>query len=330
MLIQWLLISLPNLWLFNPENDLALAAGVANYTPPKSVVSFRTALAVLPVWLAEPGDNVVAPGVDGEWLASTGLDVGINPVGQPRPWGWSADAVRQFHALGVQGPFPDVEVIRRLSHRRTAQRLYDVLRPDYPRPLEINDVKDLPATDRIVLKSPWSCSGRGVVDCSGMSREAIVRRASDTIRRQGSVMVEPLLPKVRDFAMLFDAHDGIVSYHGLSLFFNCNSTAYSGNIVAPEAELIEQLGINDVEELSCEVASALTEIIGFDYDGPLGVDMMLYGDERKVCPTVEINLRYTMGFVARALQRRFGRGTLNVTPAGATFTHTDGRIIRLT
>lgn len=321
---------MPNLWLFNPENDLALAAGVENYTPPRSVVRLRTALAALPIWLSSPGDNIIVPGLDPAWLRSTGLDIGLSPEGTPRPWGWSAAAVRTFRALGIDGPFPDVERLRMLSHRRTAQKLYDRLHPDYPRPLEVTDIADLPGTDRIVLKSPWSCSGRGVINCSGMSADAIARRAETSIRRQGSVMVEPLLPKVRDFAMLFEAAGGTVSYRGLSLFFNSTPTAYGGNIVAPEEELAEELGAEGLRETADAVARALTDILGADYSGPLGVDMMLYGPEHKICPTIEINLRLTMGFVALALQRRFGRGRLTVTPSGATLTLNNNKIIKLT
>ncbi|MCM1311169.1 MAG: hypothetical protein NC301_09155 [Bacteroides sp.] len=328
---------MPNLWLFNPENDLALAAGVANYTPPKSVVAFRRALAALPIWMAEPGDNIIAPGVDPQWLAATGLGVGHAAEGTPRPWGWSADAVRQFLASGVNGPFPDVEKIRQLSHRRTAQRLYDRLIDmgaalNYARPLEISDVAELPDTDQIVLKAPWSCSGRGVVDCVDISRKAIEARAEGTIRRQGSVMVEVRLPKLHDFAMLFYSLHGKVEYRGLSLFFNATATAYGGNIVAPEAELAADLGVDGLPELAQAVGSALTDILGADYEGPLGVDMMLYGDASapKICPTVEVNLRYTMGFLALALQRRFTRGLLRVKPAGAIFTHSDGNMTELT
>lgn len=311
---------------------------MANYTPPKSIAAFRNTLAALPIWLAAPGDNVIAPGLDPAWLRATGLGVGLDPAGTPRPWGWSAATVETFRALGIDGPFPDVEKLRALSHRRTSQRLYDTLATQqgcriplgYSHPREITDINDLPAGNRIILKSPWSCSGRGVVDCSGMTRPAIEERAAGIIRRQGSVMVEPKLDKVRDFAMLFESSKGTVSYCGLSVFFNTSPMAYGGNIVAPEEELAANLGVNGLSTTADSVARALTDILGADYEGPLGVDMMLYGPERAICPTVEVNLRYTMGFVALALQRRFGRGIFAVTPRGATFTLTNEKTILLT
>lgn len=300
------------LHLFNPENDLALAAGTANYTPPKSVVRFRSALAALPVWIANPGDNVVAPDVDEQWLRSTGCEVGKAIAGEPEPWGWSANAVAQFRRLGINGAFPDVERLRNLSHRRTALALHRALQgrlpyPLPPEPLEITSVNDLPDTDCIVLKSPWSCSGRGVVDCEGLSTENIRRRAADSISRQGSVLVEPKLRKIKDFAMLFNNR----KFVGFSAFFTSGGTAYAGNIVAPQSELAQIIGA----EWLYETASAVETCLPADYNGPLGVDMMIYetADHKQlICPTVEINLRKTMGFVALALGERFGRGRFEV------------------
>lgn len=323
------------LHLFNPENDLALAAGIANFTPPKSVVAFRSALAALPAWLADEGDNIIAPGVDRRWFDGQGLNVGVEVAGDPAPWGWSRYAETLFRRVGCNGPFPDTDRIRQLSHRRTALRLHALLRGKLPydlppAPMEINDISLMPEGSDWVIKSPWSCSGRGVVDCASLSREIILRRASDSIRRQGSVMVEPRLEKHRDFAMLFESTDNGVLYKGLSLFFNTGQTAYGGNIIAPEEELVAQLDAAYLYETATAVASALGEILGRDYRGPLGVDMMLYSPDRLICPTVEVNLRTTMGFVALALGRRWPHAKMHVTPTGAYLTLPGGKVQPLT
>lgn len=311
------------LHLFNPENDLALAAASANFTPPKSVVEFKTALAALPVWLAEPGDNIIAPGLDRQWLRATGTEVGMEIAGTPEPWGWSENAARQYTRLGIPGPFPDIDRLRQLSHRRTSVSLYNHLStsnlpyPLPPRPREIFSADELPDSDLIVLKSPWSCSGRGVVDCQGLSTDIIRRRAEESIRRQGSVMVEPKLRKVRDFAMLFE--NG--KYRGLSLFLT-NGTSYTGNIVAPEHKLA---GMLDTPHLQ-ETAQAIESWIPTDYSGPLGVDMMLL-DDGNICPCVEVNLRKTMGFIASALARRFGQGEFRIIPRPSTIPSSAIRLV---
>ena len=47
------------MFLFNPDNDLALANFSSNYTPPSSALKIAEDLAVLPVWYAPDGAKVV-------------------------------------------------------------------------------------------------------------------------------------------------------------------------------------------------------------------------------------------------------------------------------
>ena len=43
-----------NLYLFNPENDLAIAFGGENYTPPPAAQLIGKELSALPLWYADP------------------------------------------------------------------------------------------------------------------------------------------------------------------------------------------------------------------------------------------------------------------------------------
>lgn len=297
--------------LFNPENDLALASGKANYTPPLPVKRFKEALAQLPRWYADADDVILTPEV-------TLTDLPADAV--PTPWGWSANAIAQFRKAGLDGPFPDAEIIRRLSHRRTALNLHRELQKSglpYPLPPEPQEITDagLISSGEIMLKSPWSCSGRGVIDCSGMSRESIINIAQGIIRRQGSVMVEPKLDKTKDFALLYEIEKGEVTFKGISSFFTSSTdTAYGGNLCAPQEELRTDLPQEQLEATVPAVASALSRIIAPYYSGPVGVDMVLYGPEQTICPTIEVNLRRTMGFVALALYERLGKGIFRISP----------------
>lgn len=293
--------------LFNPENDLALASGMANYTPSISVRRFKEALAQLPRWYADEDDII---------LTSSSSD--INPDAIPAPWGWSADAVRQFKKAGINGPFPDVESLRQLSHRRSALKLHHKLQkanlpyPLPPEPQEITDVNTI-SSNQVFLKAPWSCSGRGVVDCSNIHVDRVMEIASGIVRRQGSVMVEPKLDKNQDFALLFETSAGKISFKGISSFFTSSTqTAYGGNFCAPQEEIREKLRTKYIDDTISAVGEALTDLIAPHYDGPIGVDMVTYGPENLICPTIEINLRQTMGFVALKLYERLGRGMFRV------------------
>ncbi len=305
------------LHLFNPENDLALAAATANYTPPRAAMELHRGAALLPLWYAAPGDCVYAPEADADWaermVRRFGLGVSIGTEGEPAPWGWSHHAAAQFRRMGIDGPFPDLDRLRELSHRRTAMCLHHMLQSmslpyELPsEPQEIASVGELPAGTDFFIKAPWSGSGRGVADCANMPRSQVERLCEGIIRRQGSVMVEPRLAKVRDFAMLFASDgQGGITYRGLSLFFNSSGCAYGGNIVAPQTQLAEKLGTDHLDVTAAAVGQALKTLVAGDYAGPLGVDMMLYraADGRTlICPTVEVNLRMTMGAVALSLER---------------------------
>lgn len=47
------------LYLFNPENDLALANGGKNYTPPPLARTIARDLSTLPLWYATEGENII-------------------------------------------------------------------------------------------------------------------------------------------------------------------------------------------------------------------------------------------------------------------------------
>lgn len=316
--------------LFNPENDLALAAGSACYTPPPAAALLRSAGALLPMWLADEGDFLLAPrelegacaqmrerfGLHGSILTPENID----DVNECAPWGWSAATRRAFIKAGIrESALPDstrIERLRDLSHRRTAAQLLEKL-GFAEVPVEARDRGSaLAAIDALggeaYIKLPWSSSGRGVFAVSGMSRSKLVEYIDGFIRRQGSVMVEKAYRKQRDFAMLFHCRGGKVTFVGLSLFDTLPGGAYSSNILLPQSEIERTLGI-DAAILSAKVGQALEEIVAPVYTGPFGVDMLLTEDG-VIVPGIEINLRYTMGFIALAVEKRLGSGIMTVAP----------------
>jgi len=46
-------------FLFNPENDIALAAGRQNFTPPKAALQMALSGATLPWWLGDSDDYLL-------------------------------------------------------------------------------------------------------------------------------------------------------------------------------------------------------------------------------------------------------------------------------
>ncbi len=321
------------LHLFNPDNDLSLAADLEYYTPAKAAVALRRSGSLLPWLWADEGDMILVaedmlPAAR-EWCEKNQLPV--EPVAfspaevEPAPWGWSKASRRTFLNAGVApGCLPDDSQLaawRALSHRRSTITIHHMLGLTPPAEAfsaeeaweEVNRLNG-----RAMIKTPWSSSGRGVWATTGVSQAKFLTRVSGEISHAGSVMVERLLDKVNDFAALYNVDSGVAEFAGLSLFKTSPTGAYSGNIVLGDRKISDYLGV-DAIAVATEMTGCLGELLaGSGYTGMLGVDMMTYRDagvEIRVEPCVEINLRATMGFAALALNRRLNiEGEMIVLP----------------
>jgi len=258
------------------------------------------------------------------------------------PWGWNRTLKTSFlDAKMAPKALPserNLELIRNLSNRSLAVQLLklykgtDGIVGDSYVCMSTNKVENLLERYRdIVVKAPWSSSGRGIryINISDAPNKNTRKWILNTIARQGSVIIERKCLKVFDFAMEFLASpDGDVTYQGLSLFTTKNG-AYTGNLLLSEEEKEEYVAryvsptlLNEVQRRT-EVF--LAKNIKGAYSGPLGVDMMVCRDwdadntSNMLNPCIEINLRRTMGHVALALSRRGQRGTMSIDYDGKNY-----------
>ena len=212
---------MPLTYLFNPENDLALAADVDRYTAPAPIRRLRADLALLPMWIASPGSRIIAPADGAEFLdfCKSVID-GLNGIGiydgepsQAMPWGWSRSVRNELLRAGVECKADDAMLsqLRRLSSRQTTvdvlQQL-DAKGVDIPAmPKVCHSLAEAAAAveefDAAVLKMPWSSSGRGVARVDNTVFPTYENWVSGIVRRQGFVVCEPYLDKLQDFAMEF-------------------------------------------------------------------------------------------------------------------------------
>lgn len=291
--------------IFNPEHDLCMANGDANFVPPASALEFGKDCAGLTRWIDQSSDNEVVP------------------------WGWDAVLKRRLQKEGVPGSMlpsdAAIAEIRRLSHRGNAvsasiyvndfqanadARLLKYLRPlSYVR--EISDVNALtPAVEAFgdaVLKAPLSGSGKGLRWARRNELSASdLGWSRNVIAKQGSLMVEKRLEIVQDFAMLFHVGRSEVSFEGYSLFFNDNGI-YKGNVLASDAHIFSRISCYVPNELIVNVKAALENYLECEflgkYIGYVGADMFIYKEagEYRLAPVGELNVRMTMGLLARRL-----------------------------
>ena len=354
------------LHIFNPEHDIALASGLSNFTAPHAARQLRHDLGFLPAIWAKEGDVVLVD--DAEQAArswrklahranlllgfesSTGWSFGFTRGKQEAPpggasgllpWGWNSALCALLVRRGVdRSLLPDaqqLQTIRDLSHRRVASALLPKLRMEgtvgesfeCQTPEQVESL--LAQYGQLVMKAPWSSSGRGLRFVSPANNVQnstyLAGWFRNVVKLQGCVMVEPLYNKVKDFGMeFFSDGEGHVSYLGLSLFHTENG-AYTGNVLATESvkqQMISRyISTELLENVRAKICQELGETYRGKYRGPFGIDMMavnhgqcsmfnvqcstvnvqcsMFNGQCLLHPCVEINLRRTMGHVALAL-----------------------------
>lgn len=323
------------LFLFNPEHDMALANFTPYYRPPREIVRMREDLSYLPLWYACSGGKV---GVADRTSAGRYLDEcavrGLCPSGdwldrmesdtEVFPWGWDPAVVRRLQEAGAGcESYPDVSALERIRYLSGRQRCVEILHRMQELSgccgravecLSVTEVEKLVRTEgEVILKSPWSGSGRGLLRVSASSWNANAEGwVARVIRTQGGVMCEPLYNKVCDFAMeyLADGRGG-VDWVGYSLFETDLHGNYKLNLLLPDWEIERRLSLYVTPEIlrtvSFRLREILQELLGTDYAGYLGVDMMICrdGETFLVHPCVEVNLRMNMGVVARLFYDRY-------------------------
>jgi hypothetical protein len=325
-------MKMAKLYVFNPEHDLALAANLSNFTSPLAGRKLRHDIGYIPALWAGDDDYILVDDVHQAEEAYSKLraELGLGPkqfvdkkqlsrlyINKVEPWGWDL-ALRSFlirYGIDNVPSEDDISVIRNLSHRRQAAVLLEKLQMEgvvgySQEAFGLDEIKMLLNTyHHIVVKAPWSSSGRGVRFIEDTIDSYQERWISNVIEKQGSVMVEPYYNKVMDFGMEFESDGkGKVSYLGLSLFHTVNG-AYTGNILAAEnekmLELSRYVSSGLVNSLKNKICSCLGDTFCGKYQGPFGVDMMIVAMDDNgdflLHPCVEINLRRTMGHVALAI-----------------------------
>lgn len=336
---------------FNPDHEIALAMNAGRYSVPLAARRMREQYDYLPALWARSADVVIVDDVKSaqERYASVELAMRSYPtfitlsqlpemmegkrIIDIQPWGWDKAMWQTLRDAGVEEEnmptIRQLNKIRDLSHRAVAVRLLDSMK-DFEGVTGFSRLCDtyeeallfLDRNKDVHIKSPWSCSGRGVKHLNAETvKESDLHWIANTIEKQHSVVAEVTCQKVMDFAVLFMAeNNGRVRFHGLSIFETQNSS-YSGNVLAADKEkkemICKYIPQTLLRSVTARIEQFLTEQIGGAYKGPIGVDMMVCapdkGEGYLLNPCVEINLRRTMGHVALALARRGQRGVFKLT-----------------
>ena len=283
------------IYIFNPEHDLCIANGDENFVPPRSAVGFAKDNVDLSEYLRRPNKQ----------------------RRQIIPWGWNHVLKKRLINEGIDPaalPSEDeLQFIRTHSRREFALDVHSRLRnwdpqiigPDYRIvAASISEIESfLSANGSAVLKSPLSGSGKGIRFIRERLSESDEGWCRRTLDKQGSVIVERRFEIIKECAMLFECHHEGIDFIGYSLFESRNG-AYCKNILASN-EAIEDIiaGYIPHDTMTAilkDLTAILTDTLVGHYEGFLGVDQMICQSDSPIfIPVSEINLRMTMGLIAR-------------------------------
>lgn len=284
-----------NMKIFNPQHDLCLASGDMNFIPPAAILAFAQKCRWVERFMKElPGEAVT-------------------------PWGWDVvlreSLIKEGWSREQLPTDEQLNFILEHSRRELAVELHECVCKE----LEGKNLskKLLPPDNRIVasgfsqieqavalwravvLKSPLSGSGKGVRFVTGALLESDAGWCRRVLQKQGSVIVERREQVLQEFAMLFECAEE-VKFAGYSFFYSKNGS-YSGNILASNQYIVDEISKFVGEEVLDGVKSLVSEFLERKlhgrYKGFVGVDQFVCGGGFH--PAVEINLRMTMGHVAR-------------------------------
>lgn len=322
------------IYLFNPENDMALANFTPYYKAPSEIIRMANDLSVLPAWYAPEGSTIKVDSLSrvSLWREQCPASDFLPDViwsaeweNMPyKPWGWSPSLLYTLRKAGVNDSFllSDMQMgqIRVLSGRQCCVKILESFsRMDglCGKVMTCNSMtqvkKYITSLERCVLKAPWSGSGRGIMYVSSKEwNDSAEGWVSRVLRVQGEIMVEPLYNKVCDFAMEFYADgNGSVSFVGYSLFDTDAHGNYKGNFLLSDGQIkkiLSQYIPDEVFDNVCRtMEESLASLLNKDYCGFLGVDMMICLEDGRYLlhPCVEINLRMNMGVVSHTIFNRY-------------------------
>lgn len=277
------------------------------------------------LWLTQPGDALLLKEPWSEALRLEAKRRNVELISSEHsttqfnrtftPWGWTPSAVAVGEQVGaIVKPVP-LTVVTRVNSKLWSHALEIELGVELPGAATASTFEELQevvaraspgAGDKWVIKSPFGFAARDRVLGRGPRLEEPQARWSIRRLARGETLIfQPWLEVVREYGVVMElACDGALEILGISDLQTNGAGTGTGYILgrppAPgRARELERIARVIGERLFKE-----------GYYGPVGIDALEHTGGFH--PLLEINARYTMGFVAAAVER-------SLKPATPTF-----------
>ena len=343
----------PNIYKFNGNCELEMAS--AAITPNKRALALDKDLDCIPLFFAQKGDVVLVQskpendyllhlerlGFSIPQLVHNTRELNTRKIGKFIPWGQSPKIAKSYEPFGATWN----PIWRELFSKGFGANLLSLWTERYgdrwgadknvygitcSTEQEVFDqVKKYKRNgySNVLIKAQWCTAGRDRIEYRNEWPPNASQWIRKTLKKQGSVVVEPKLQKVIDFSIQFTiTKTGKHKVDGYNRFATNGRGQYIGhylgtfNVPQQIHRFFQQTGsprgIKRLVESAVEVVGS--ELFKRQYIGPVGIDAMLYKNNGalKIRPIVEVNPRYTMGRLALQIQKNIHkRGVMLITSA---------------
>jgi hypothetical protein len=300
----------------NADFEVELAAPAGSYRRLPSFDALNRRLAAFLLWLARPDDALLIQEPWSEQLRAEARRRSVELISPAEaedqsarvftPWGWSPSAVaagEQVKAVVKPIPFPVVARVNSKLWSHALEVELGIAQPGAALAQTFAELQEVVARacpqphDKWVVKSPYGFAARDRVLGRGPLLEQPQGRWCQRRLALGETLIfQPWLEVVREYGVVLEIFpDGSFEIQGISDLQTNGAGTGTGYIlgrpVAPQ-RLIE------LERMACIVSERLFRE---GYLGPVGIDALEHSGG--LHPLLEINARYTMGFVAVAVER---------------------------
>jgi hypothetical protein len=302
----------------NADFETELATGGNAYRRPLSYVALNRRLAPHLLWLAAEGDALLVEESPSESFkreaARRGVEL-VTPDAAKRqagriftPWGWTHGTVALAERVGAGGGVPPVslETVRRVNSKLWSHALEQELGIEMRGACAAGSFAELEAAvaracpredDKWVIKSPFGFAARERVLGRGARLEgAQATWARRQFARGETLIFQPWLERVREYGVTLEiAPGGEINLNGISDLQTNGAGTGTGYLLGRKIDPGRRAELESV----ARVVGA--RLFREGYVGPAGVDALEHTGG--LHPLLEINARYTMGFVALAVER---------------------------
>jgi hypothetical protein len=301
------------LWYMNADFEMELA------NPPNKkyfcsdiVSEINQKLAPHLLWLAQKGDVLILAepwsNEVKEFARKQEVEL-VSPTSKIKypekfftPWGWTPSSISVGEKFGAIVNKVDLELIARINSKLFSFQLEKEWKIALPTAAVISSFPELEEIVKVikgkwVIKSPMGVAARERVLGNGSSltqgaRVWIERK----FKQKEQLIFQPWLEVIREYGIaMYILPNGEIDFVGVSDLQTNGAGTGIGYLLG------RQIPSNRLVELKNIAKQVGNRLFQEGYTGPAGVDALEHS--RGLHPLLEINARYTMGFVAIAVEK---------------------------